>query len=303
MKKHLTLVGALLLSVSPLFAQEEETECPGGWLVRGPDAAPQTNAPIELPALGSPEDFSESGLELLMMGLMEALTVPAEIIDLGLPQTIPASDFTRIKELARGLDYDWIKCYRFVRDHITYAPYYGIVRGPERTLLDREGNDADQAFLLLALLRASGHEATVVYEPLEYDEFFVYSGFYTPLYNVQDQFPHNAAAWLDVPSTGTVEAVYDKIWKTLDSAGRPATGIMAGTVPCLVTDHFWVELTMPGGSIYRLDPSFKPTVRTAGRDLVSDMGYNREELIAAGGGVVSDWGYVGNLSASGLETN
>ncbi|MFO7534147.1 MAG: DUF6531 domain-containing protein, partial [Kiritimatiellia bacterium] len=296
MNKLLLMLGALAIASTPLFAQEEVEEYPGGWFTRGPDALPSgTNAPIGLPSL---EPREEAGF--FTMGLTPPLGFPVEDIDLGLSSTMPATDFARIKELARGLDYDWEKCCRFVRDNIDYAPYAGIMRGPERTLLDREGNDADQAFLLLALLRASGWEATVIYEPYDFDGTNYYSGFYAPLYNQQGLYPNNAAAWLDVPVTGTVATVSDKVRRTLTSSGRPASEAQAGGVPCIVTDHFWVELTIDGETL-ALDPSFKPTVRASGRPIPSDMGYGRADTIAAAGGLVNAQS-VSNLSVSGLET-
>ena len=69
-------------------------------------------------------------------------------------RTLPQSESLRIQELARGLDYDWRKCYFFVRDNIAFTPASGFMRGAERTLIDREGSDADQALLLHELLGA-----------------------------------------------------------------------------------------------------------------------------------------------------
>ena len=63
-------------------------------------------------------------------------------------RTLPQTESQRIRELARGLDYDWRKCYFFVRDNIAFTPASGFMRGAERTLIDREGSDADQALLL-----------------------------------------------------------------------------------------------------------------------------------------------------------
>ena len=77
---------------------------------------------------------------------------------------LPKADNARLKELARGLEYDWEKCFDFVWNHIEFSLYPGIMRGAERTLIDREGNDADQSLLLVALLRLSGYEASVIYE-------------------------------------------------------------------------------------------------------------------------------------------
>ncbi len=51
-------------------------------------------------------------------------------LDFGLTLGLPAPDYERIKELARGLDYDPEKCYRYVRNNISHASYYGLLKGP-----------------------------------------------------------------------------------------------------------------------------------------------------------------------------
>lgn len=43
----------------------------------------------------------------------------------------------------------------FVRNNIEFIPYYGSKKGSDATLIERAGNDADQAALLIALLRTS----------------------------------------------------------------------------------------------------------------------------------------------------
>ncbi|MFU8781214.1 MAG: hypothetical protein ACNA71_09365, partial [Kiritimatiellia bacterium] len=57
-----------------------------------------------------------------------------------------------IEELARGLQYDPVRIFNFVRNRIAYTPYYGALKGATMTLLERSGNDFDQAALLTALL-------------------------------------------------------------------------------------------------------------------------------------------------------
>ena len=70
---------------------------------------------------------------------LRALPVPDGTVnmDLGLALGLPATTFEHIAELARGLDYNPDNCYRYVRNNIAYASYYGLLRGPERTLVDR----------------------------------------------------------------------------------------------------------------------------------------------------------------------
>lgn len=158
----------------------------------------------------------------------------ASSVTLDLPTNLPVSDYGRIKELARSLDYDWDKCYRFVRDNIKFTPYGGILRGPERTLLDMEGSDGDQAFLLLALLRASGYESTVVFIPLTDS-----SAYLVPMYSYNGKYAYNMCSWLDIPEEGTINDVYQKAYKKLRTAGVGAAYLQSddGTY-YLATEHF-----------------------------------------------------------------
>lgn len=64
-------------------------------------------------------------------------------------------DLTSVAELARSLEYDANRIFRFVSDQILYEPYAGVLRGAQATLDGRAGNSADQAVLLAALLDAS----------------------------------------------------------------------------------------------------------------------------------------------------
>ena len=57
-----------------------------------------------------------------------------------------------IPSLARSLEYDPLAAFSFVRDHIRYEPYTGILRGAHGTLAARAGNAFDRSLLLAALL-------------------------------------------------------------------------------------------------------------------------------------------------------
>jgi transglutaminase-like putative cysteine protease len=61
------------------------------------------------------------------------------------------------------LENDPRRIYQFVRNHFTYVPYYGALKGPYLTLKERSGNDFDQAALLVELLRAAGYTANYQY--------------------------------------------------------------------------------------------------------------------------------------------
>ena len=96
----------------------------------------------------------------------------------------------------------WRRCYRFVHDNIAFTPVLGILRGPERTLLDREGSDADQALLLCALLEACGVDAEPVYAPAREPTADGMVGFALPLWDVDGRFSYNAVSWLGLRQEG-----------------------------------------------------------------------------------------------------
>ena len=114
-----------------------------------------------------------------------------------LQRMLPSCESPRIRELARGLDHDWCKCYFFVRDNIDFTPVPGFMRGPERTLLDREGGDADQALLLHALLGECGIESDIMYAPpIQAGDNM--ATFAVPAVGYNGRFPYNAASWLGI---------------------------------------------------------------------------------------------------------
>ena len=203
----------------------------------------------------------------------------------GLSGRLPVADDSRILELARGLDYNWERCFEFVRNRIDYTPYPGIVKGPERTLLDREGNDADQAFLLCALLRASGYNsATVMFVPFKSGQ----SGFILPLYNIDGDSTYNAYTWFG-------ESAKDALLRKLMMNGL-AFGLVDDTH--IVLDHYWVRLTVDG-EVMHLDPSVAPCSSTSARNATLACGYVHDSFLVAAGGTV-DENSVRNLSESSI---
>ena len=222
-------------------------------------------------------------------------------LDFGLTNGLPVSEYGRIKELARGLDHDVDKCYRYVRDNIAYASYYGLLKGPERTLLDREGNELDQAFLLLALLRASGFpEAGIRYLPLTHTNGVLASHFRIPLRKAESGSDYNAADWLSVDASGTISDVFSRIRLRREHSGHTSVLVMEDGVPYVATDRFYVALPFTGGT-YAMDPAFKPMERHPASNAAAYSGYSRAALLSAVGGTVSDH-YVQNLSKSELAS-
>lgn len=75
-----------------------------------------------------------------------------------------------IQALAAELNHDPVEIYAFVRNSISFEPYYGSRKGALLTYWERSGNDMDTASLLIALLRASGYYARYVQGTVAVDE-------------------------------------------------------------------------------------------------------------------------------------
>ncbi|MBW2108848.1 MAG: transglutaminase, partial [Deltaproteobacteria bacterium] len=179
--------------------------------------------------------------------------------------------------LARALQHDPKLIYEYVRNHIDYVPYFGSLKGATLTLLERSGNDFDQASLMIALLRESGFTAQYVYGQMTIDNYGGADG-----YDMQH--------WLGTDADELVIA------GVLGSGGIPATIYSTWTT----LDRVWVSATI-GGSTYVFDPAFKPYVETPGIDLKTAMGYDQAALLAAAGGELGA-DYVRDLNESNLQT-
>jgi len=287
------LVFTALLNCAASASDEPPPQVWDGWHIRGPSGAPPLI--IEsLPQYQPEEEAVPLGIDEIRAMGEEPSPQPlaAGPINLDLQRALPAAPGDLIVETARGLKYDWQLCYMFVRDNIRFTPYKGIVKGPERTLIDREGNDADQAFLLLALLRVSGLSATVTFD----------KNFYVPLAGGENGY--DAAGWFGVAPTGTVDDVSLALWNVIDPSGVEA-GVVNGSSlsdSYLLIDHYWVTYYYWGWYPVYLDPSFKPCRKTpASASILDDMDYGRSNLLATAGGTVSNGWYVQGISAAGLS--
>lgn len=183
-----------------------------------------------------------------------------------LAETVETRQTDSIKDLALQLNYNPVKIYEYVRNSIDYEPYYGSRKGANETLLEKGGNDFDQASLLISLFRASGYPARYVYGTVEVPE-------------------PRAMSW-----TGTNRAG-DAV-RVLSAAGIPVISVVGGGEICAVRlEHAWVEVYLPYAN-YRgipsgsgeetwvpLDPSFKQYNLIDGINLEEIAGINGEELV------------------------
>jgi transglutaminase-like putative cysteine protease len=165
-----------------------------------------------------------------------------------------------IHALAQQLGGDPVKIYGYVRNNIRYEPYYGVRKGADQTLAEKSGSDADQAALLIALLRDSGIPARFVQGTAELPAA-------------------KAANWLGV-DTANGERL-DAVPEILASGGIPTSQIRAsGQVAKVRFSHIWAEAYVPaeayrgaeeglgGKNWLPLDPSIKQlTFKQPGVDL------------------------------------
>ncbi len=173
----------------------------------------------------------------------------------------------RIQELASALQTPE-NMFEFVYNTIDYVPSFGLLKGAERTLLDGAGTDADQADLLVQLLRSEGYTASFAYGKLD-----------LPLHSAVDGY--DVANWIGVASADAETA--------LDLVGiGSSNGI----------DRVWVWVDTPGGS-YDLDPAFKQYETPTGVDVNALSGLNLANLLSAAGGDLNGTA-VSNLNENAL---
>jgi hypothetical protein len=72
-----------------------------------------------------------------------------------------------VPALALELAFDLPAMHAFVRDHVAFDPYAGVLRGAQGTLSARAGNAWDRALLLHALVTANDYEARFAFGTLD----------------------------------------------------------------------------------------------------------------------------------------
>ena len=83
-------------------------------------------------------------------------------------ETADALITPEIAELAKSLDWNPVRIYEWVQENIETEWYWGSMKGADETLRQRSGNDADQAALLIAMLRSAGFPTRYVRGVIEF---------------------------------------------------------------------------------------------------------------------------------------
>jgi RHS repeat-associated protein len=258
------LAGLLSLGLSGVSpAQTGEAGNPGWFAVDLPSVAPGWRIAPSVQSLSEPLAVT-SEAEPLMVAMSESSGVATEIQD-----------------LARALQNDPVRMFDFVHNHIEYVPYFGYLKGPVRTLLDRSGNDLDQAVLLNELLKAAGNDSGKI----------MFGTMTIPLVETNGV---GAANWLGVDTNMTI------VTEVLSDGGISVTNQGAD----VVLERFWVEATHDGQTV-DLDPAFKHHGYYPGigrSSLQAAMGYALTNVLYWSGGTYkTNENHVGHLYDAGLR--
>ncbi|MEM3039890.1 MAG: transglutaminase-like domain-containing protein, partial [Candidatus Methanomethylicaceae archaeon] len=137
-----------------------------------------------------------------------------------------------------------LNIYLYLRNNFNFEPYYGFLKGPSLTNLDKSGNDLDLAVLLVYLLRSASYPAKYVYGTITLPSDKVIN-------------------WLGVNTT-------DAALSLLKAAGIPSRLTVTNEgIASIELEHFWVEVYYEG-KWYALDPSFKEYVYYQPESIVED---------------------------------
>ena len=109
---------ACALAGIAFFSASGQGLLPDGWVKLPPRSFPKGRPPFLDEAIATFDEYANVPRRNLKAAKMLRSAGGEEI----LRPRLPVQDNERIRELARGLDYDILKCYNFVRNHIAYTP-------------------------------------------------------------------------------------------------------------------------------------------------------------------------------------
>jgi len=163
-----------------------------------------------------------------------------------------------IAELAQSLQWNPVLIYEWVKNNIQTEWYWGVMKGAEETLRQKSGNDADQAALLVALLRSGGFPARFVKGTVEF-------------------FP-------DVERAKNLTGLDDpaRIAAFLQKAGIPYKAVIrGGGIANFQVEHIWVEAFIPYANYRGAVMDYQGKVWIGLDTSIKTKGYER----VSGGGI------------------
>ena len=261
--KHRYFVFMAMVGLSALLATPANAALPGWKRISAKPVAPSSRE--EMLARPAATDVSPLALNSFgptLMGLAPDASDPEIIAQ------------------ANALSNDLDLIYQYVHDTIAYEPYYGMKKGALGTMLDKSGNSWDQSALMVALVRAGGGTARLMYGEIQIDGA-------------------DATNWLGIENQCYPAG---RLVSNTGFQGAFAYGCNGdGTLWLLQKEHVWVEVTI-GGSPYVFDPAYKAnTVHSGSVDVPTAMGYSQPAMTAAAA-VTSDGTTLSAISRSGIQS-
>ena len=213
-----------------------------------------------------------------------------------------------IEALARGLQYDPLTIFNWVRNHIDYECYYGSKKGAHLTLMEMGGNDYDQASLMIALLRVSGYAAAYSAGPVGFSYEYLCSatGLNDPYGDLSDvefaakiSTPTNPVSPTD-PNLDNLRQ-HHGVANYFTTRGFPRVDSVNGAV--FTISHVWVRFTHES-QVLNVSPSVKLYSREAA-PVLTPTGMNKTALLTAAAATIdtidgTKW--VKNISYANLSS-
>jgi RHS repeat-associated protein len=210
-----------------------------------------------------------------------------------------------IQALARGLLNEPLRIFNYVRNYMGYEHYYGCKKGAQLTLLERSGNDFDQASLLVALLRAAGYQAQyqsgfllVPYQSSSGFDIVNWWGL-APAAYTNRTLASLGYSLSDFPGAANEQVAKNFLlaYTTSRVNGWPTVLPAAGYTQCFVP-RVWVLANFGSGAIW-MDPAVKIYDATPRTNFNTLLGYTRTNLLSQAGGT-NTANYVQNLSYANI---
>jgi hypothetical protein len=172
-----------------------------------------------------------------------------------LAQTDEVEFSGQIRTLARKLEKSPIQILAYVRDSLDYEPYYGSLKGSNRTLMEKAGNDFDLASLLVSLLRSSGIPSR-----------YAYGEIVVPIEDLM--------GWVGGMKAASTAA------RILSANRIPATVLtIDGDTVAVRMEHCWVEAFVDDARWVALDPSFRRYVYREGLEVAQDVAFDEKAYL------------------------
>ncbi len=166
-----------------------------------------------------------------------------------------------------------VKIFEHFRNTFVYEPYFGAVKGADKTLDDQAGNDVDIASALISVYRAAGIPCRYVYGTIRLTATQAASWLGVDAANVPllldaNDIPHES---LGTPGAGDI--LIDHVWVRAYVDYMPYRGATAVDAP---QNN---DLSTIGDSWIDIDPSFKLHGFTERRDIESQLGISTTNFL------------------------